>query len=97
MASWLGRSARQQPSRAMPLSVAVRLLPTPRVSGGIMGSPNQHGSKGDPTPPSAAINLPHRQPPSDRPRTSGRSAGGRRSTADRRHNLPKPGPEASFA
>jgi DNA (cytosine-5)-methyltransferase 1 len=56
--SSLGRRARQQPSRAMPLSVAVRLLPTPRASDGIKGSSNQHGSRGDLTLPSAAINLP---------------------------------------
>jgi DNA (cytosine-5)-methyltransferase 1 len=46
----------------MPLGVAVRLLPTPRASDGTKGSP--HGSKGDLTLPSAALNLPHRQPPS---------------------------------
>jgi hypothetical protein len=40
-----------------PLGVAVRLLPTPRASDGEKGGPNQRGSSGDLTLPSAAVRL----------------------------------------
>ena len=41
-----------------PLSVAVRLLPTPRATDGTKGGPNQRGSKGDLMLSSAVAQLP---------------------------------------
>lgn len=45
-----------------PLAIAVKLLPTPRVSDGTKGGPNQRGSKGDLMLPSAAAQLLPKQP-----------------------------------
>lgn len=51
---WLARRARHRDRRingngmGMPLSVAVRLLPTTLVSEALAGSPNQHDSSGQP-------------------------------------------------
>lgn len=62
-ASWLARQARHRARRingngmGMPLSVAVRLLPTPLASEAHAGSPNQHDSAGRPGLTSTVLRL----------------------------------------
>jgi hypothetical protein len=108
--SWLARQDRRRERRTPPLSVAVRLLPTPRASdtgtigrrGGkgfgpplsavllptprasdaTKGSPNQRGSRGDLTLPSAAARI--------GARTNRRSAAGRRSSTAQRPTRQNP-------
>lgn len=53
--TWLERRARQQPHRAMPLAIAVKLLPTPRASDtGTAGRQPGEGFR----PPLSAVLLP---------------------------------------
>lgn len=62
-ASWLAQQARHRARRingngmGMPLSVAVRLLPTPLASEAHAGSPNQHDSAGRPGLTSTVLRL----------------------------------------
>ncbi|MCG6496963.1 hypothetical protein [Kitasatospora sp. A2-31] len=51
------------------------LLPTPRATDGTKGGPNQRGSRGDLTLPSAAARMDPASPARDRPAPGRRSAG----------------------
>lgn len=53
--SWLARRDRQQPSRAMPLAIAIKLLPTPKASD--TGTPGRQPGQGF-GPPLSAVILP---------------------------------------
>ena len=81
--SWLARRDRNKAKgingngMGTPLAMAVQLLPTPRVTDGTKGGPNQRGSSGDLMLPSAVVQL----LPSGAA-TSPPSAGGKPSSVD---------------